>query len=82
MEIALLGPPTFRIGDVPYVFKAPPLCLPLLAYLLVHRRSTLQRAAVAYLFWPDDDEDEARGKLRRHLHRLQSALPGAEEPWL
>ena len=33
---------------------------------------------VAATLWPDDLDADARANLRRHLHRLRSALPAAE----
>jgi predicted ATPase/DNA-binding SARP family transcriptional activator len=80
-EIRLLGVPEFAFSGEPYRFTAPPRTLPLLAWLLVHRRVPLARDALAFQFWPDLAEDEARGDLRRHLYYLTKALPQGE-PWL
>jgi DNA-binding SARP family transcriptional activator len=49
--------------------------LPLFAYLMLHRERPVARDVLAYTFWPDRSEDDARANLRRHLHRLNQALP-------
>ncbi|GAC1548554.1 MAG: BTAD domain-containing putative transcriptional regulator [Vulcanimicrobiaceae bacterium] len=83
LEIRLLGPPEFVYAGAPFRFSAPPRTLPLLAWLLMHRRAPLQRDAIAFAFWPDASEDDARGDLRRHLYYLAKALPPpGGEPWL
>jgi DNA-binding SARP family transcriptional activator/tetratricopeptide (TPR) repeat protein len=80
-EIRLFGQPRFVLSGKPHRFSAPPRTLPLLAYLLLHRRAHLTRENIAFALWPDDSEDEARTKLRRHLHHLKEALPNAGAPW-
>ncbi len=52
--------------------------------MLLHRDRALSRAALAEAFWPDEDDENARASLRRHLHRALSALPEAppEIPWV
>ncbi|HTV73615.1 MAG TPA: AAA family ATPase [Candidatus Acidoferrales bacterium] len=42
----------------------------------------MKRGDVAFDLWPDDPAEEARAKLRRHLHRLLRALPKRNEPWI
>jgi predicted ATPase/DNA-binding SARP family transcriptional activator len=80
-EIRLFGQPRFTVSGQPHRFSAPPRALPLLAYLLLHRGAHLTRENVAFALWSDDSEDEARAKLRRHLHHLKEALPHAGVPW-
>ena len=84
LEIRLLGAPEFAYDGAPFRFSAPPRTLPLLAWLLMHRRAPLQRDAIAFAFWPDASEEDARGDLRRHLYYLTKALPAATDPpgWL
>lgn len=48
--------------------------MPLLAYLLLGRDRPIARDQLAYKFWPDYSEDEARANLRRHLHRINGPL--------
>ncbi|GAC1538137.1 MAG: hypothetical protein NVS2B17_11740 [Candidatus Velthaea sp.] len=83
LGIHLFGQPRFELGAEPFRFAAPPKTLPLLAYLLLHRNGPVARDSLAFTLWEDDPEDEARTKLRRHLHHLQHALPtGNGDPWI
>jgi predicted ATPase/DNA-binding SARP family transcriptional activator len=83
LEIRLLGAPEFTFEGAVFRFSAPPRTLPLLAWLLLHRRAPVTRDAVAFAFWPDAPEEDARGDLRRHLYYLSKALPAHNgEPWL
>jgi DNA-binding SARP family transcriptional activator/predicted ATPase len=45
----------------------------LLAYLLLHAGSPVPRQQLAFLFWPDTTEPQARTNLRQLLHHLRSA---------
>lgn len=51
----------------------------LFGYLLVHRRTAVSRQQLAFLFWPDSNEAQARTNLRNLLFTLNRALPNAEE---
>ncbi|MBM7787164.1 ATP-binding protein [Tenggerimyces flavus] len=51
----------------------------LLAYLLLHRGSTISRQRLAAAFWPDSTEAQARTNLRHVLHTLRARLPTVEE---
>lgn len=51
----------------------------LLAYLALHAQTPLSRRHLAFLFWPDSSEEQARTNLRRQLYELRVALPSAEE---
>src|SRR5437016_14500150 len=50
----------------------------LLAYLVLHRNAPQQRQHLAFLFWPDSTEAQARNNLRQLLHQLRQALPAVE----
>ncbi len=50
----------------------------LLAYLLLHRHSPISRQQLAFLFWPDSTEEQARTNLRNLWHRLRRILPDAD----
>ena len=50
----------------------------LLAYLLLHRGVAISRQQLAFAFWPDTSDDQARNNLRTLLHRLREALPDSE----
>ena len=47
----------------------------LLAYLALHTGVQHSREHLAFLFWPDSTESQARTNLRQLLHHLRSALP-------
>ncbi len=47
----------------------------LLAYLLLHRDRPISRQQLAFAFWPDTSDEQARNNLRNLLHRLREALP-------
>ena len=61
-----------------------PRTLPLWAYLLLNRKDPIPRDSLAYAFWPDVPENEARANLRRHLYDLRRILPPERPgmPWL
>lgn len=84
LRISLFGEPRFEFRGEAYRFSAPPKTLPLLAYLLLHRRGPVARETLATLLWPDADEATGLANLRRHLHYLAKALPAAPNgaPWL
>src|SRR6516165_5175895 len=50
----------------------------LFAYLLFHRDSPQLRQHVAFVFWPDTSEAQARNNLRQVLHQLRYALPDSD----
>lgn len=50
----------------------------LLAYLLLHRDAPVARQQLAFLFWPDSTEEQARTNFRNLWHRLRRALPEAD----
>jgi DNA-binding SARP family transcriptional activator len=50
----------------------------LLAYLMLNRDSPQSRAHLAFLFWPDTTEAQARTNLRNLLHTIRHALPDAD----
>lgn len=83
LQIRLLGQPQLREDGTTLAFRAPARALSLLAYLLLHRAHPLPRDEVAFLFWPDLPESEARARLRYDLRELREALPqGAPVPWI
>lgn len=51
----------------------------LLTYLLLHRQSPQPRQQVAFLFWPETTEHQARTNLRQILHNLRRAWPEADQ---
>ena len=84
LEIRLLGAPEFAYEGKSFRLHGPPRAVTLLAWIVMHRRAPLARDGIAFAFWPDVDEDEARANLRRHLYALAKALPqrAPNEPWI
>lgn len=81
LHLHLFGNFRFTYGDKPLPFNALPKTLPLLAYLLLNR-SPIPRDVLAFTFWPDVDEAEARANLRRHLYDLRRVLPEIPGEWI
>ncbi len=50
----------------------------LLAFLVLHRDVPQQRQHLAFLFWPDTTEAQARNNLRQLLHQLRQVFPAVE----
>jgi len=50
----------------------------LLAYLVLHRDVPQQSQHLAFLFWPDTTEAQARNNLRQLLHQLRQAFHDVE----
>src|ERR1700693_4866770 len=51
----------------------------LLASLVLHCEVPQPRQHLAFLFWPDSSEAQARNNLRQLLHQLRQALPDVEQ---
>jgi DNA-binding SARP family transcriptional activator len=73
------------LGDFQIVHNSEPLpavnqvrLQSLLAYLILHRDAPQPRQRLAFLFWPDSSEAQARANLRQTLHLLRQALPDAD----
>lgn len=81
LNLHLFGNFRFEYRDKPLTFNALPKTLPLLAYLLLNR-SPIPRDVLAFTFWPDVDEAEARANLRRHLYDLRRVLPEINGEWV
>src|SRR5436853_7777210 len=50
----------------------------LIAYLALQRDVPQQRQRLAFLFWPDTTEAQARNNLRQLLHQVRQAFPAVE----
>jgi DNA-binding SARP family transcriptional activator/predicted ATPase len=79
LHIQLLGRFRLRYGDDEFMGIATPRLHALLAYLLLHREAAQPRQHIAYLFWPDSPESQARTNLRHLLHQVHRALPDADQ---
>ncbi|MFQ5593396.1 MAG: BTAD domain-containing putative transcriptional regulator, partial [Anaerolineae bacterium] len=78
LHIQLLG--NFRLvnGDTPVTNINTARLQSLLAYLVLHRDAPQSRRHLAFLFWPDSTEAQARTNLRNQLYHLRRALPDAD----
>ncbi|RMF58840.1 MAG: tetratricopeptide repeat protein [Calditrichaeota bacterium] len=50
----------------------------MLTYLALHCDAEITRQRIAFLFWPDSEESQARTNLRQLLHHLRQAFPDIE----
>ena len=78
LQIRLLGGFRLDVGGVAVTALGAARVQSLLAYLLLHRDAPQRRQRIAFLFWPDSSETQARTNLRQLLHYLRRDLPGAE----
>jgi DNA-binding SARP family transcriptional activator len=78
LHIRLLGDFSLRYGDEPVAGINTPRLHSLLAYLVLHRDIPQLRQHLAFLFWPDTSEAQARNNLRQILHELRHTLPDAD----
>jgi predicted ATPase/DNA-binding SARP family transcriptional activator len=78
LHIRLLGDFSLVYGDVPITAVNTPRLHSLLAYLVLHRDAPQLRQPLAFLFWPDTSEAQARTNLRQLFHQLRRALPDAD----
>ncbi|MBE9079986.1 AAA family ATPase [Romeria aff. gracilis LEGE 07310] len=49
-----------------------------MAYLLLHLKAPLSRQFLAYCFWPESSDVQARTNLRQTLYQLRQRLPEAD----
>ena len=78
LHIQLLGTFELRYGETLLADACPARLQSLLAYLLLHRDASQSRQHLAFLFWPDSTESQARTNLRNLLHRLRQTLPDGD----
>ena len=78
LSVSLLGDFSITYAGKPVTGLDSPRLQSLLAYLILHRDAPQSRAYLAYLFWPDTSEDQARTNLRNLLHHLRHSLPDAD----
>ncbi|MCS7197109.1 MAG: hypothetical protein NZ930_00210 [Candidatus Bipolaricaulota bacterium] len=54
----------------------------LFVYLVIHRDHAYPRIVLAYLLWPEADEEHARANLRKALSLLRKLLGSNGTRWL
>ncbi|WP_026735484.1 AfsR/SARP family transcriptional regulator [Fischerella sp. PCC 9605] len=78
LRITLLGDFRLTYADQPVCSVNTERLQSLLAYLVLHHQSPQPRSRLAFYFWADSPEAQARTNLRRELHYLRQALPDAD----
>ena len=77
LSIRLLGEFSFVYGGAEVQGMHGDRVQSLLAWLLLHQDAPQSRQHLAFLFWPDSPESQARTNLRNLLHTLRQNLPDA-----
>jgi DNA-binding SARP family transcriptional activator len=78
LRIALLGDFRIENGEEPVEGVDTPRLQSFLAYLLLHAEAPQLRQHVAFIYWPDSSEPQARTNLRKQVYHLRRALPDAD----
>ncbi len=78
LHMRLLGDFSLALDDEPVTGVNTARLHSLLAYLVLHRDTPQFRQHLAFRFWPDSSEAQARNNLRQTLHALRLALPNAD----
>ncbi len=78
LTIQLFGEFRLLAGDKPVTAINTARLQSLLAYLLLHRAAPQARQQLAFRFWPDSNDAQARTNLRNALHQLRNTLPDAD----
>jgi DNA-binding SARP family transcriptional activator len=78
LHIRLLGDFSLVFDDRPVPSLTSPRLQSLFAYLALHREVAQQRRHLAFLFWPDASEAQARNNLRQLVHQARLAFPEVE----
>jgi len=78
LHIRLLGEFSLTYGDQAVTTVNTARLQSLLAYLVLHRDVPQSRYHLAFQFWPDSTESQARTNLRKLFHQLHQALPEAD----
>lgn len=75
LHVRLLGDFTFTCDERPIEGINTPRLQSLLGYLVLHRDAPQLRQHLAFVFWPDSSETQARNNLRQLIHVLRRVLP-------
>ena len=79
LSVQLLGGFQLRYGDGVVDLSRSERQQALLAYLTLHGDQPLSRQRIAFLFWPDSTESQARANLRKLLYKVRQAVPDADD---
>jgi DNA-binding SARP family transcriptional activator len=75
LSVQLLGEFQLTYQGIPLLAFHQPRVQALLAWLLINRDRPQSRQQLAYTFWPDTTESQARNNLRQALYQIRHALP-------
>lgn len=78
LDIRLLGGLQVRVGGEPLEVLRSGRARSLLAFLVLHAGVAHSRQRLAFEFWPDSSEAQARTNLRNVLHTLRRAHPALD----
>lgn len=78
LDITLLGGAQVLVGGEPATAMRSGRARSLLAYLVLHPEVAHARERLAFLFWPDSSEAQARTNLRNVLHTLRQSHPSID----
>lgn len=79
LQLYVLGEFTLLASGTPISLANSGRAQALLAYSALHGAGELARAQVAFLFWPDATEAQARNNLRQTLFQLRRTWPGVSQ---
>jgi DNA-binding SARP family transcriptional activator/energy-coupling factor transporter ATP-binding protein EcfA2 len=73
LHISLLGPPAIHYDNIPvHIQRRMPRAL---LFYLASQGNFIGRAELPLMFWPDENEEDARRHLREVLSKLRANLP-------
>jgi DNA-binding SARP family transcriptional activator len=78
LEVRLLGGLELRVGGQPLEALRSGRARSLLGFLIVHADVAHARQRLAFEFWPDSSEGQARTNLRNLLHTLRQVHPAVD----
>jgi len=79
LNINLLGDFSITDGEASVISITSARLQSLIAYLLLNRKPSQSRQHLAFLFWPDSAESQARTNLRKLLYDLRKAFPEIDQ---
>lgn len=78
-SVSLLGGFEPYCGETALAARFKPRLQALVAYLLLHRDTPVSRQQLAFHFWPDSTEAQARTNVRKLLYRLRQIFPEIDD---
>jgi DNA-binding SARP family transcriptional activator len=79
LQVQLLGGFSLSINGTPLTTFKTPRLQALLAFLILNHGKPQFRYQIAYTFWPESSEAQARTNLRNLIHLLRQALPESDQ---